>query len=239
MPVNRVPPWKTPTGREWPVTIRDLGGALRRHPAVTLVAVALTLATALWVKVTPPEYEARSALTLLSPQTRFPRNSYAGFTPALVTNADVTARMMASERMRARVRAAGGTAGYQVLLANRGNQEMPVHDQPHLTVVATAPSAAAAERTHAAVLEVMRAQLAERQRGEGAQTSALITWQITAGTGRAVPITGRPSRRYLAIGLLGAIATLYAAVAADRRGRAPRRFTGRSRPARRPAGAGA
>jgi hypothetical protein len=208
------------------VTIRHFGGALRRHPVVALAAVALTLLLAVHVKTAQPEYETRSAITLLSPRAPFPRNAYAGFTPALVTNAEISARTMASEEGRQQVRAAGGTAAYQVLLANRGNQEQPIHDQPHLTVSAVASTAEEARRTHAAVLEVMWRQLLDRQRAQGALPGSLISWQVTGGSGRPAPVTGRPSRRLLAIGLLGAVLTLYAAVAADRR-----RVTAPSRPA--------
>jgi hypothetical protein len=199
------------------LTIRDFGDALWRNPVVTLTVIGLTLLTAVLVKLSPPEYEARSAITFLSPQAPFPRNAYASFTPALVTNAEITTRVMASEEMRRRVRAAGGTAEYQVLLANRGNLEMPVHDQPHLTVGVLASSPGEAQRTHAAVLKVMHAQLKERQRADGAEPGSMISWQVTAGTGRAVPLGGHPSRQFLAIGALGAIAALYAASAADRR----------------------
>ncbi|MFC5751795.1 hypothetical protein [Actinomadura rugatobispora] len=208
------------------MTIRHFGGALRRHPVVTLAAVTLTLLLALHVKTARPDYEVRSAITLLSPRAPFPRNAYAGFTPALVTNAEISARTMGSEAGRRQVRAAGGTASYQVLLANRGNMEQPIHDQPHLTVTAVASTAEDARRTHAAVLEVMWRQLLDRQRVQGALPGSLISWQVTAGSGRPVPVTGRPSRRLLAIGLLGAVLTLYAAVAADRR-----RVTVASRPA--------
>ncbi|GAA2418000.1 hypothetical protein GCM10010191_30750 [Actinomadura vinacea] len=211
------------------MTIRHFGGALRRHPVVALAAAALTLLMAAHVLTARPEYEARSAITLLSPRAPFPRNSYASFTPALVTNAEISARTMGSAEGRRRVRAAGGTAEYQVLLANRGNQELPIHDQPHLTVSSVASSAEEARRTHAAVLGVMLAQLLERQRGQGALPGSLITWQVTAGSGQPVPVTGRPSRRLLAIGLLGLVATLYAAAAADRR--PARRVTGPPRPA--------
>jgi hypothetical protein len=199
------------------VTIRDFLIALWRSPLVTLAVAALTLALLVQVKTSEPDYEVRSAMTLLTPLSPFPRNSFASFTPAMVTNAEISARVLSSEAGRREVRAAGGTADYQVLLANRGNQEMPIHDQPHLSVSATAPSAAEAQRTHAAVLTVLRGQLAERQRREGALPGSMIAWQVTAGSGRAVPMTGRPSRQLPAIVTLGGVIALYGAVTADRR----------------------
>ncbi|MEW2358236.1 hypothetical protein [Spirillospora sp. NPDC029432] len=199
------------------MTIRDFGAALWRNRLVALAVAALTLAALLHVKTAAPDYEQRSAITLLSPRSPFPRNAYASFTPAMVTNAEISVRILSSEQGRRLVLAAGGRGEFQVLLANRGNQEMPIHDQPHITVAARDATAAGAQRTHAAVLQVLRRQLLDRQSAQGAAPGSLISWQVTAGTGRAVPLTGRPSRRLLAVALLGGMIMLYAAVAADRR----------------------
>lgn len=201
------------------MAIRDFAAVLRRHPWVTLAVAVLTALPVLRAQTAPPRYEARSVVTFLSPKAPFPRNAFASFTPALVTMAEVSSRWLASEAARGRVRAAGGTADFQVVLANRGNQELPVHDQPNLTVIVTAKDAGRTRATLLAVLAVLRDRLRAQQAADGARPGSLISWQVTAGSDRAVPVSGRPSRAVLALLVLGALATILAAVTADRRRR--------------------
>ncbi|MEU5878056.1 hypothetical protein [Spirillospora sp. NPDC047279] len=221
------------------MAVRDFVTALRRHLMVTLTVAVLTVSVAALVKLAPPSYEARSVVTFLSPQAPFPRNSYASFTPALVTTAEVLTRGVNSAAGRSEILRAGGTTAFQVVLANRGNQELPIHDQPYLTVTVTGKDAARVRRTHLAVLEVLRDRLRREQVAQGARPGSFISWRVTAGSDRAVPVSGRPSRALLAILLLGGIGAVYAAVTADRRraGASPRAaaaFLARALPRRGP-----
>ncbi|QXJ21537.1 hypothetical protein AGRA3207_002398 [Actinomadura graeca] len=199
------------------MAIRDFGAALRRHPLVTAVAVVLTALAVLRVQTAPMRYEARTVVTFLSPQSPFPRNSFASFTPSLVTMAEVSSRWLDSSAGRRAVRSAGGTEAFQVLLANRGNQEQPIHDQPYLTLSVTAGTPAKARGTLLKVLAVLRERLRRQQAVQGARPGSYISWQVAAGSDRAVPVLGRPSRALLAVLLIGGIGGTYAAVTADRR----------------------
>ncbi|TDD82366.1 hypothetical protein [Actinomadura rubrisoli] len=199
------------------MAVRDFLMALRRNIWVTLVAVVLTAVVVVRVETAAPSYEARSVVTFLSPQSPFPRNSFASFTPALVTMAEVSARWLDSPAGRDAVRAEGGDTGFQVVLANRGNQEQPIHDQPYLTLLVKADDPVRAHQSLLKVLGVLRDRLRREQSVQGAQPGSYISWQIAAGSDRAVPVIGRPSRAVLAVLLIGGIGALYAAVTADRR----------------------
>ncbi|WP_242904283.1 hypothetical protein [Actinomadura terrae] len=201
------------------MAIRDFVVALRRNPLVTILAVVLTALALVRVELAPPRYEARTVVTFLTPPSSFPRNVYASFTPALVTMAEVSSRWLDSADGRRAVRAAGGRGGFEVALANRGNQEQPIHDQPYLTVLVNAGSADAARGTLLKVLGVLRDRLRAVQVAQGARPGSYISWQVAAGSDRAVPVTGRPSRAILAILLIGTLGGTCAAVTADRRRR--------------------
>lgn len=198
------------------MTIRDYLVALRRQPVVALVGAALTLLLLVRAEIAPPDYQARAVVTLLSPQVPFPRNNYASFSPDLVIAAEVSARSLSSAAGQRRVRQAGGTAGFEVARANRGNQELPIYDQPYLTFTTNSGDSGRAKRTLLAALAVFRSDLRQRQVQEGAKPGSLIGWRITAITNRPIPQTGQPSRELLAIGLLGSIGTVFAAILAER-----------------------
>lgn len=215
------------------MTVRDFGLALRRRPVVALAVAALTLLLVFRAQTAQPEYEARSVITFLSPKAPFPRNSYASFTPDLVIAVEVSARTLSSEAGRRAVRRAGGTGDFQTLRANRGNQELPIHDQPYLIVTATSPDSGQAQKTLMAVLDVLRTELRDRQLREGAKPGSLISWRVTASTRTPVPMTGQPSRTLLALVLLGGIGMVYLAVLADRHQGRRRGWTTRLKSVRR------
>jgi hypothetical protein len=198
------------------VNIRDFATVLRRNLMVALLLVCLTMLGAMRVLTTPPVYQARTVVTFLAPPTSFPRNSYASFTPDLTVMAEVATRDLSTSKGRAKVRRAGGTADYEVVLANRGNQELPIHDQPYLNVLASSRDPAAAGRTLKAVVDVMRTDLTARQVGAGATPSSLVSWKLTAVTSRPVPQTGQPTRALAAVAILGVLGTVGGTLLADR-----------------------
>ncbi|MFD0688152.1 hypothetical protein [Actinomadura fibrosa] len=201
------------------MAFRDFMVALRRNIWVTVTAAAVTLLVVVGIRTAPPTYAARSVVTFLSPRTEYPRNTFASFTPALVTMAEVSADWLGSAAGRDAVRKAGGDPGFEVVLANRGNQEQPIHDQPYLTLSVTAGDPGTARRSLLAVLGVLRERLQRTQAEQGALPGSYITWQIDAGSDRAVPVVGRPARAFLAVLLIGGIGAAYAAVTVDRRRR--------------------
>jgi hypothetical protein len=198
------------------MTYRDFGIALRRHPLVALVMITIAGVVTFATAHVRPDYEARYVITLLSPEAPFPRNSYASFSPDLVLLAQVSAEVLSSPHGRHLVRENGGTADYQVALYNRGNQELPIYDEPYLTLTATSKSAAQAQRTMQAVLTALRTQVDDSQRRRGAQPGSYISWRITKSTGQPIPVNLGSTRQLIAIVLLGAIGTIYAALLADR-----------------------
>jgi hypothetical protein len=224
------------------MTFHDFVPMLWRNLVVVLLIAGLTMLFAFRAATAAPSYQARYVITLLQPSAPFPRNSYASFTPDLVFMGEVAATLLSSGAGHQKVRQAGGTAPYQIVLVNRGSEQYPIRDQPYLALSATSPDSAQAQRTLMTLLQVLESEIRNRQLEAGALPGSLISWRVTKSTSDPIPLTGQPTRELLGIAILGTIGTVYAAVLADRFGlriRLPRRRRKGARGARlSPRGAG-
>lgn len=205
--------------------MRDIWTAAFRRPVWALLVAGLCGLWSFLQLTAPTVYEARAVVTLLSPTTKFPRNAYASFTPGLVMLAEASALSATNPATRDLIRRAGGTGDYSVVLDNRGNEELPIHDQPYLWVSARSTDAGEAQRTLTATMGVLRTQLRERQEAAGASTASLVTWRVTGGGDGPVAMRGSRVRQLGGLGLVSVLVTAYAVVLADRRiWRLPRPF---------------
>ncbi|GAA2755309.1 hypothetical protein [Actinopolymorpha rutila] len=201
------------------MTLRDIWTAAFHRPWLALAVAALCGLWSFHQVTAPTVYETRAVVTLLSPKTTFPRNAYAGFTQGLVMLTEASALSAANPATRDQIRRAGGTGDYAVVMANRGNEELPIHDQPDLWVSARSTDPAEAERTLTAAMGVLRTQLRERQESAGASTASLVTWRVTGGNGAPVALHGSRIRQLAGLGLISILVTTYTVVLADRRSR--------------------
>jgi hypothetical protein len=194
------------------MTIQDFALLLWRHPVVVLLVALLAAGGALHIATERPAYETRAVVNFLMPGSA----NFENFNISLVIDAAVTSLSLDSEDGARRVRRAGGTATYNVVLANRGNDEQPVHDQPYVTLVVRSKDPAEATRTLAVLLNVLRADVRDRQLGQGARPDALITTQVVASSDRPIALISRRTRALAAIALAGLLAMVTAARLADR-----------------------
>jgi hypothetical protein len=194
------------------MTIQDFALLLWRHPVVVLLVALLAAGAALQIVTERPAYETRAVVNFLMPGSA----NFENFSISLVIEGAVTTLSLDSGDGVARVRRAGGTADYDVVLANRGNDEQPVHDQPYVTLIVNSHDPAQASRTLTALLNVLRADVRDRQLRAGARPDALITTQVVASSDRPIALISRRSRALAAIGLAGLLAMIIVARLAER-----------------------
>jgi hypothetical protein len=197
------------------MTIRDLIVALRRHPVVVLVVVALTGATAWRIDTAAPVYRSEVTVALVNQDAN--GNSYSSFSANLLVVAHITGEQMNDGTTRDRVVAAGGARDYRVSMINRGNDEVPLYDQPYLDVYYDSPSPARATATIRATLSVLGATLRERQLTAGASGQALVGFRTVSGDEQPTLISPGPKRSLAAVLLIGLILMIFITRVADRR----------------------
>jgi hypothetical protein len=194
------------------VTIGDFAILLIRHPVVVLLAFLLAVGGMLRIVTEPAIYQSRAVVNFVMPGT----TGFENFNISLVVAASVTSLRLNSEQGQERVHAQGGTAPYKVLLANRGNDEQPIHDQPYVTLLVTSTDPAMTGRTLSVLLKVLQADLNERQLEAGARPDAVITAKVVESSDKPTPLTGRRARSLGALALLGALAMIAGALVAER-----------------------
>jgi hypothetical protein len=213
------------------MTIGDFANLLIRHPMVVLVTFLLAVGAMLRIVTEPPIYQSRAVVNFVMPGT----TAFENFNTSLVVAASVTSLRLNSEQGRERVRTEGGGAPYKVLLANRGNDEQPIYDQPYVTLLVNSTDPAMTGRTLNALLKVLEVDLNERQREAGARPDAVITAKVVESSDKPMPLTGRRARSLAALALLGGLAMIAGALMAERHPvRLRRHAAGRARV--RPAG---
>jgi hypothetical protein len=194
------------------MTVGDFAILLIRHPVVVLLAFLLTVGGMLRIVTEPPIYQSRAVVNFVMPGSA----AFENFNVNLVVAASVTSLRLNSSQGEERVRARGGTAPYKVVLANRGNDEQPVYDQPYVTLLVTSPDPVQVGSTLTALQEVLRADLSERQLASGARPNALISARVVESSDKPTPFTGRRARALAALAVFGALLMVAGAMVAER-----------------------
>lgn len=194
------------------MTVHDLFAALRRHPIIVLIVILLTAGAGIRLITEHPVYESRVVVNFSMPGDA----GFGDFTFSVLVAAQITTESLNSAQGQSAVRALGGLATYEVVLANRGNDKFPVHDQPYLTVIVDSRDLAQTTTTLDAVLNVMQTRLADRQRQAGSQPADFISAKAVTGSNTPVAQLPRRSRALGAIALAGLLALLALPLIADR-----------------------
>jgi hypothetical protein len=153
-----------------------------------------------------PAYEVQGSVVLLAPSTNQPDtnptrgNPYLGLSLEVV--ADVLTNVTMSETSVERLKAKGATAEYEV---GTGLEGSPT---PILNVTATSPDEQTALRTAEMVTANIRAELARRQRAQGAPRQSWITAATVTRPDRATKMLGSKIRVLVAVLVLGLSATI-------------------------------
>ena len=194
------------------MTIGDFANLLIRHPIVVLLTFVLAVGAMLRIVTERPIYQSRAVVNFVMPGT----TAFENFNTSLVVAASVTSLRLNSEQGRQRVTAAGGSAPYKVVLANRGNDEQPILDQPYVTLIVSSTERAMADHTLNALLKVLHTDLNERQREAGARPDAVISAKVVESSDEPMPLTGRRMRSLAALAVLAVLTMIAGALMAER-----------------------
>lgn len=197
------------------MSLQDIVALMRRHLAAVLVVVVCAAALAMVFKRTPIPYQESGTVVFSAPgSARYP-NPYTSFNGSLVDAAGVIALAAMSPKDQGQVRAAGGTAAYDITLVNSYNLEYPDYSDPYDTVVATGADPAQVNRTFELVVAKMDSDLTAGQ----AQADVSAVNRITAHVlGDSGPLAqpGSSKRVYAALLALTIIAAFAIAIWLDR-----------------------
>jgi hypothetical protein len=181
------------------VNIRSLKAVLPRHPLLVILVVVLVAAIAYNVKHARPTYAESATFVFTVPAAAANPSSEA----SLLVSGDVMAQSLMSPSSQSSIRAAGGTAVYNIALVNLGDQEYPEYQFPFATLTAQATSADAINRTFTVTLDLLNRLLATRQTQVGAPSGSWISVDIVGATGPVVQ-AGSKKRSLGALALLAA-----------------------------------
>jgi hypothetical protein len=189
----------------------DILAMLRRHVIAVAVVCLAVLGFGYHLAHMNPGYTDAGTIGFIAPNDPLTGFAYAQGTQVIKV---VTADYMTGTAANQQIRAAGGTAPYNVELLNGYNEEFPDYSQPYVTVTTSSPDPTSAQNTYNAVVSVLLRNLAERQ--QGVPPKAQITALPVNSTGPTLQ-TGSNKRVYAAIAVLTIVAAFMTASLLDRR----------------------
>jgi hypothetical protein len=192
---------------------------LRHRIAITLVALTACLISYHLIHANPGYMDSASVAFTA------PKGSVSIFQDirSLQAVEEVTVSYMMGSKGEQQVRAAGGSARYDVTMLNIYNEEFPNYSQPYATITVTSGHPEAARQTFGAVLGVLRTATATLQEQAGAIPKNEVKVILVAAPSGPIAQSGSQKRSYAASALLAMIAMYLVAGVLDRRGRRPRR----------------
>jgi hypothetical protein len=147
---------------------------------------------------TPPLYQESATVIFSNATSRTVPNAYTSYAPSLIASSAVIAEVMTSPQSQQAIRAAGGTAEYNLSLINLYNDDYPDYGDPAAALTATSPSPATAHRTFVATVRILDDLLAARQEQAGVLRRNQISAQIIGDTG---PVSQAGSSKRVLAGL--------------------------------------
>jgi hypothetical protein len=215
------------------VSLHEIATMLCRHRiAITIVALSACMLSYHLVRSNPGYIDSGGV------GFTAPKNSVAMFQDIQslqVVEQATTGYIMGSQGER-EVRAAGGTALYNVAMLNLYNEQYPDYGQPYVEITVMSNDPEEAQQTFRAVLGVLRKATAMLQEQVGASPENEVRATLVAEPTGPITQSGSHKRSYAALGVLTTIAVYAAASALDRRRprRRPRHRWHHGRRSRRP-----
>ena len=170
-----------------------------------IVVLILTAGVAYGIKRTPPMYAESATVVFTPPKSLVFPNPYASWRGDLQTSADVMTKAMLDSRSEQRVREAGGTADFNLVLVNLYNEEYPDYGVPYVKLTTTSVNPADAQRTFTIVASSFEHLVSARQAQAGVMPGNRISTTIVGDTGPLVQ-AGSPKRVYAGLALLAVVA---------------------------------
>ena len=196
------------------MTVGEIAALARRHWVVAAVVLVVAGAALHSIKNSPPGYQESATVIFIAPKSdNFPNPYDSDSDAPLITTDEIAVRAMMSPQSQRLVRAAGGSADFNIQLVNLYNQEYPDYGVPDATITTTGTSWEATHSTYLIVARQLSTRLAAMQRG--VQPHNRITVNIAGDSGPIIQI-GSPKRVYAGLILLTLIAFFMLAIFLDR-----------------------
>jgi hypothetical protein len=192
----------------------DLVALLRRHFIAVLVVCVVIGGYGYHVIHKNPGYVDAATVGFVGP--RAGGSVFSNYRGLLATE-EATAWFMMGPQGEQEVRAAGGTADYNVALSNSFNEEFPDYSTPYVNITTSSLNPTAAASTFSVVMKVLTDRLAAEQRNEGARPQSEVTAVMAAAPTGPRSQGGSHKRSLVALAVLTFIAACLAASLLDRR----------------------
>jgi hypothetical protein len=196
------------------VSMQEITALIQRHLIAVLVVGVVAIGVAYSIKHTQPEYEESGTIVL----TGLPvhgTNPYGDVNASLIATAGTLALMMMSPQSQQQVRAAGGTAAYDLTPVNFYNQEFPSFSAPDITVAASSTDPSAVHPTFTVVTQLAERELADQEARAGVPAADRIAVHVIGDTG-PLPQIGSKKRVFTGLFVLTIVAVFTVAVFLDR-----------------------
>lgn len=185
------------------VSPRELVALVRRHLAAFVVVLVLAAGLGYHLKHAEAPYADFGTVAYIAPGTGV--NIFNSGPSLLVVNQTMTTYLMSPQGQQ-QVSSHGGEAPYRVAMVNLNNEDFPSYSVPYSTVSALSPDPAQAERTFAVVLQVLRDNLAARQKADGTNPREWVRVKTIAASAGPVQQTGSSKRALAGFATLAIIA---------------------------------
>lgn len=197
------------------MSFRLITALMRRRLPAVIVVLIIAGAAGYGITSSPPMYSESGTVVFTARESLLGAfYPYSGLgTPLTATEAMLAADLM-SPPGEGRVRAAGGSAHFEVVPFNTSDLEYPDYAEPFATVTTTSPNRADTRRTFGVVLRLLGHRLAAMQAGVPAR-NRMQTY--LAGDSGAISEPGSHARVLAGLTLLAVMAVFTVASFLDRR----------------------
>jgi hypothetical protein len=134
----------------------------------------------------------------------------------LLVTEEVSAWYMATPEAQQQVRAAGGTAQYNVALSNSFNEERPDYGTPYVIITTSSLDPSATVMTYNAVMKVLANHLHNEQVSQGAPQQTTVTLLLASPPTGPIEQGGSHKRSLAGVVLLALLLALFTASMLER-----------------------
>jgi hypothetical protein len=184
---------------------RAISAQKRLRLAAVVVVLVLAAGVGYDIKSAPPTYLESATVIFTMPKFWAAPYTYSWLAPSVIASGEAMTQILMSPQSQHRIREAGGTARYDLVLINLYNEDHPNYSRPLASLTAGSPSAADAHRTFIAAARLLRHLLAARQAQAGVAPRNRISAQIIGDTGPIVQ-AGSPKRAFAGLALVAVVA---------------------------------
>lgn len=192
----------------------EIVALLRRRWGVITVVCLCAIGLAYGLEKSDPGYRETGTVAIAAPV--YANNMFA-YATSLRTAEDLLNHYVASPAGEQQIRAAGGTANYDITMANAYNMEYPTYKNPYLDISVTSPAPAETADTFAAVIAVLKKKLATLQSSQGVPPDLQVRATLAYNSGKPAYQRGSRVRSLSALAIITMIIALLSAYAFDRR----------------------